>query len=423
MPFPVRSLPTIQNWDCHTCGTCCKEYIVTITDEERRKIDAQGWEQDPVIGDRPLFTKSGPWWRRRYHLNHRSDGSCVFLTENGRCRIHERLGYEAKPLPCRLFPFVLVPAGDHWRVGMRFACPSAAENKGRETASHEPTLRKFADELARREGLDDPASQAKLQAPRLKSRQRIDWSDLNRVNLALLTVLHNRDDRMERRLRKCLALAEFCRQARLDDITGKRLSEFLHVIGTSLDSEVPADAGSLPPPNWVGRILFRQAVALFTRKDHGPESGIARKGRVALLGAAWRFARGRGPIPRLHRRLPETTFEAIESARTALSDEAEATLERYYTIKVESLQFFGATNFNLPFWDGLEMLAVTFPVILWVTRAMSEKSPNEAVARALTIVDDHFGYNRVLGSLRQRVSFRLLARSGELKKLIAWYGR
>src|SRR5215472_4900715 len=95
MPFPVRSLPTIQNWDCHTCGTCCKEYVVTITDEERRRIEAQDWHADPVVGEAPLFKKSGPWWRRRYHLNHRDDGSCVFLTEEGRCRIHERVGYEA----------------------------------------------------------------------------------------------------------------------------------------------------------------------------------------------------------------------------------------------------------------------------------------------------------------------------------------
>ena len=136
MSLPVRHLPVLQNWDCHVCGSCCKEYLVTVTDEERRRIEAQGWDKDPEIGDLPLFSKSGPWWARRSHLTHRGDGSCIFLTAQGRCRIHERFGYAAKPLPCRLFPFLLVPAGDYWRVGVRFAWPSAAANKGRSVTEH-----------------------------------------------------------------------------------------------------------------------------------------------------------------------------------------------------------------------------------------------------------------------------------------------
>jgi lysine-N-methylase len=422
MSLPVRHLPVLQNWDCHVCGTCCKEYLVTVTEEERRRIEAQGWDEDSEIGDLPLFRKSGPWWARRYHLTHRGDGSCIFLTEQGRCRIHERLGYDAKPLPCRLFPFLLVPAGDHWRVGMRFACPSAAANKGRSVTEHEAALRLFAAELARREGVDLQAGDGGLPPP-LQKRQRVDWPDLLRIMDALLVILRNRDDRMERRLRKCLALVGLCRQARFDQVQGGRLAEFLKIMAESLDGEVPADPASVPPPGWIGRILFRQAVALFTRKDHGPDSGLARQGRLALLVAAWRFAVGRGEVPRLHNRLPETTFAKVEATAGTLPDEAEEILERYFTIKVESLQFCGPTNFHLPFWDGLEMLLLMGAIIFWVTRALADLPRVEAVQRALTIVDDHFGYNRVLRARRQRISFNILARSGELSKLIAWYGR
>ena len=42
MSLPIRHLPVLQNWDCHVCGSCCKEYLVTITDEERRRIEAPG---------------------------------------------------------------------------------------------------------------------------------------------------------------------------------------------------------------------------------------------------------------------------------------------------------------------------------------------------------------------------------------------
>jgi lysine-N-methylase len=421
MPLPVRHLPLVQNWDCHVCGNCCKEYLVRITDEERRAIEALDWEDDPVVRGLPLFKKSGPPWNRDYHLNHHSDGSCVFLSDQGRCRIHERHGYQAKPLPCRLFPFILIPAGDHWRVGMRYACPSAAGNKGRSIADHEQEIRQFAAELARREGLDDTPNNPRLGPPALQGGQRVDWPDLLRVMQALLALLRNPRDRIERRWRKCLALADLCRQARLDRIKGKALAEFLEVVSASLEGEVPVDPATLPAPNWVGRVLFRQAVALFTRKDHGPDRGLVRQGRLALLRAAWGFARGTGQVPRMHNRLPQTTFANIEGAQSPLTPEVEELLERYYTIKVESMQFCGARR--LPFWEGLEILAVTFPVLMWVTRALSDLPPLEATTRALTIVDDHFGFNRVLRTRRQRTSFRILARTGELTKLIGWYGR
>jgi hypothetical protein len=95
-------------------------------------------------------------------------------------------------------------------------------------------------------------------------------------------------------------------------------------------------------------------------------------------------------------------------------------LERYYTIKVGSLQF---VAFGLPFWEGLEGLAVTLPVIRWVARMFRDRPPVEAVTQAIVIVDDHVGFNRVLASLRQRLSFRILARNGQLSRLVAWYAR
>src|SRR3954453_17812261 len=83
MAFPIHLLPVLQNWDCHVCGTCCQEYQVTISDDERKRIETQGW--DPVdLGGLAPFIRKGPPWARRYQLNHRADGSCVFLSEQGR---------------------------------------------------------------------------------------------------------------------------------------------------------------------------------------------------------------------------------------------------------------------------------------------------------------------------------------------------
>jgi hypothetical protein len=77
----------------------------------------------------------------------------------------------------------------------------------------------------------------------------------------------------------------------------------------------------------------------------------------------------------------------------------------------------------MPFWEGFESLAVTLPVIRWVARMFRDRPPAEALTQALVIVDDHVGFNRVLASLRQRLSFRILARGGQLSRLVAWYSR
>ena len=55
--------------------------------------------------------------------------------------------------------------------------------------------------------------------------------------------------------------------------------------------------------------------------------------------------------------------------------------------------------------------------------AGTERPGAEAIIKALTIVDYQVGFNKVLGRWRQRFSFRILARSGELARLIAWYSR
>jgi lysine-N-methylase len=412
----------VQNWDCHVSGNCCKEYQVAITEEERQRLLAQGWEREPEFLKTPLIVAKGSAWSRQYHLFHHPDGGCVFLSPQGRCRIHERFGFEAKPLPCRLFPFILVPAGDHYRVGLRFACPSAAASKGRSLTAHRDNLREFAALLEKREGLPHKGG-PQILPPSLQGGQRVPWSDLLRFVDTLQELLGNRNDPLERRLRKCLALDRLCRLASFDRVQGTRLKEFLALLVAGLELEVTANPTSLLPPGWTGRILFRQALAVFTRKDGGPKRGPATLGRFRLLQAAWRFAAGRGAVPRLHAWVPETTFAAAETPAGPLPAEAEELLERYYLIKVGSLQFCGTTNFNMPFWDGLEVLLLTYPMLMWLRRGFAPLPAGEALTRALSIVDDNFGYHPFLGTLRQRLGFRLLARLGELDRLIAWFSR
>jgi len=419
MAMPVKSLPVFQNWDCGSCGDCCRSYHVRVTDPEKALIESQNWPAES-LGGLPAIV-----WDKHLksnRLNHREDGACVFLGPDNRCGIHAKHGAAAKPMACRIYPFVLVPAGDHWRVGLRFACPSSVANAGRKLAEHEADCRTYAKLIE----ADQGGSVEETPPPNLQVGQPIAWDDLLRINVAILALLVNKDVPVELRLRRVAALAAFCRPLRFATVTGIQLTDFLEVVVAAVTEETPLEPEAVAPPAWVGRTIFRQIMAVYCRKDTGPTPGIAKRGRLTRILAAWRFARGIGPIPQLHGLMPATTFEAAEQPSGPRDSDSEDLLARYFRVKIASLQFCGPTNFHRGFWDGLESLLLTFPAICWLARVMATNGihpKDEALALAVRIVDDNFGYNPLLGAGRQTWAVRTLAERGELARLIAWYGR
>lgn len=415
MPLPVRHLPMLQNWDCHLCGQCCKEYSVQVTEAERQRIAEQGWAKRPDFAGTKFVVRDG-FLSDKWRLNHRADGSCVFLNETGHCRIHMEFGGTQKPLACQVYPYVLVPAGDHWRVGVRFACPSASANKGRPVSDQAVDIASFAHQLEEREGVRGRS----LKPPRLRGTQRVSWDDLGRFVKAISLILGDSSQTISFRWRWALALASLCRTAKFTNVTGRRLDEFLAMVTPGLAAELQSES---PPPSGIGRVLFRLTAAVYCRRDTGAKRGSSQRSRLALLRAAWRFARGTGKVPQLHAHLPDITFEQMEQSAGALPSASTELLERYYRTKLESFQFFGPTHFHYRFWDGLDALAMTLPVTLWLSRAFRDKPRQDAIETALQIVDDNFGYNALLGSMRHKWIIRLLSNRGEISKLIDWYSK
>jgi lysine-N-methylase len=422
----VRSLPVLQNWDCHSCGDCCRSYAVPVTADERRRIESQGWEALPEFAGVPYFEKRGG----EFYLNHRADGGCVFLGADNRCRIHGKFGSAAKPLACRIYPFLLVPAGDHWNLGLRLACPSAAENKGRPLGEQLGDAREYAAffEATSAKGVLEGAP-----PPPLHGTRTVPWGDVGRIAAAVSKLLADPADPFERRWRKVLFIVAMLKKATFDGggdpkkaVTGARLSEMLAVLGPAADADEPRAAAEVNPPGWTGRTVFRQLAAVFARKDHGVEKGTAQRGPVGRFWSAVRFAAGRGTVPKVHAALPDgATFAAGAVPLGPLSPAAVALLARWHRVKVESLQFCGAPNFGLAVWEGLESLALTFPAAMWLARVLAAggKPVDAAVAQAVRMVDDNFGFNPLLGSARQKFALRLLASRGDLPRLVAWYGR
>jgi lysine-N-methylase len=409
----VRSLPVIQNWDCHSCSNCCRTYHVRVNEVERERLQSQGWTAEDLGGHEPVV------WDKQlgeYRLNHTPTGACVFLGGDDRCRIHAKFGEPTKPTACQVFPFVLVPAGDHWRVGVRFACPSAAANKGRPLAEHAASARHAAGLIEA-----DAKGPPPTELPLLQAGKAVPWPTALRLLEAIDELLADTDVTLERRLRQVLAFAAMCKPTSFAALTGSSLDDFLDVMTAAAVEETPDTAAK---PDWVGRTIFRQVAAIYARKDHGPDAGIAKRGRLTRIRAAWRFAVGRGTIPKLHAKIPDRIFEDVEKPSGKLGPDADALLTRYYRVKVQSGQFFGRTNYGFPFWDGLDSLVLTFPVILWLARVFAGSDARDlAVEAAVRVVDDSFGYHPLLGSARQAWATRTLAERGELARLIAWYAQ
>ncbi|NBU73479.1 MAG: hypothetical protein EBS53_18900, partial [Bacteroidetes bacterium] len=67
--------------------------------------------------------------------------------------------------------------------------------------------------------------------------------------------------------------------------------------------------------------------------------------------------------------------------------------------------------------------ALTLPIMLWIRRLGADGSTRQTLAKAMSIVDDHFGYNKMLGSPVYRIMTRILGSRSEIDKLIRWYGK
>ena len=120
MPLPIHPLPIVERWSCHQCGVCCRGSIVPLSADDVERLAVQNWHERPEF-KHVATTTAYPGGGRQ--LAKRPDGACVFLEEDGLCRIHKELGFEAKPLICRMFPLQLIPHEKQAVLTLRRACP------------------------------------------------------------------------------------------------------------------------------------------------------------------------------------------------------------------------------------------------------------------------------------------------------------
>jgi len=429
MRLPVI-LPPLkpQRFSCRSCTTCCRDLVVHLTRRDREKIDEQGW-RDKL--DRPPCVPLG----RSDVLNHRPGGGCVFLMDDGRCRIHAEFGASAKPLACQLYPFTLEREGDVLRAGIRFDCPSVARNEGMPIGAHAKDVGRLAEELreARAGALDAAAGLSFL-----KPTRRLAPVELNGLIDGLDGWLCNVRYSLADRLIGLEDFASTMQRADLGQVREDRFVELARMLVGDLPNVVQACHESPPGPPAARQLrLFRQTI--FSHCEHisleQAQSGIIEslRYRFRQLHRARRMSAARGETPQRVPGVCGVPFERIEAVR--LHDDAEppaqaeATNElatRYLRARLLGRSAFGSGYYGWPVLTGLSALLLAAAAAGWLARYFAAATDRDVVhrddmVRAIGIVDRAAGRARELGSRTAALRLVYLARDRGLSRLVVRY--
>lgn len=422
--LPLQTPPSFQRYDCTMCGACCRAgFAVVATEEERARIQSQGWDKDPDFPHRgeKLFIKQigGEWV-----LAQDTDGACIFLDERNRCRIHAKFGLEGKPFACRPYPFMFLATGNQVRVNLRFDCPSVAANAGRPLPEHRS-------DLAATAALSVPAAAAALDPPPFRPGVKLGWKDILAAADAFDTIVAAEHLDITRRMLACTDLLGLLRGARIEDLQGKSWGEFLKLLTTSLIRGVEENPLERRRPIGLLPGLFRQAAGLYGRLDRMSDTRIPMGAKVMRLGQRLSYSLQLlsrwGSMPPVRPGLPRVRFRALEPAFGIPSADASEVLTRYYRVKFGSLGFCGRAYYGWPFLEGAGSLLLTYPFILWYARLFAVGDGRDHVdardmEQAVRVVDRPRGISVPLSLRPERFRVSFLSEHENLSTLVVWYG-
>jgi lysine-N-methylase len=413
----LRPLPIIEHWDCHNCGDCCRNNIVRLDAEDLARLKEQRWSEHPDFRGVRVIAGLGILGRT-YTLAQQGNGACVFLTAEGRCRIHELHGYDAKPKICRTFPLQIVPLDGGAILTTRRSCPSAAAERGRPVAEHLPAIEKLlAAEIKSAGGQTSP--------PIISGLSR-SWSDVRRTAAAIERLMTDRRYPLVRRwihgLQFCRLLAD-CRPRKLRGLKSAEFAELMSMLeAAALEGAGGWFADRQPPKRWAATV-FRQAGGEYLRPHPRSAARPSWRERMRLAAAAWSLARGKGSLPNLVADFRAATFDELEVPLGALSAELLAPLDAYFESLIVSWRYAALGYRGWSLVDGFRAAALSYAVALWLFRwaSGSELRPEEMIP-IVACLDRSQAYAPLTGR-RHRRRVATLAQEGQLQRLAVWYAR
>jgi len=227
-----------------------------------------------------------------------------------------------------------------------------------------------------------------------------------------------------RRLVHSLVFCRLLEKARTRPLTDERLIELFGVLEQNVADELGDLFSRRERPSGAAAVLFRQTAAEYVRLHPGFVVKPSWRERWRLAVAAWKFVRGRGQLPRLHAIFPEATFEQLERPLGLLDPAIYQPLNRMIETTAVSWSYAVANRSGWSIIESMRMLALTYPIGLWLLRWRSAGgSPQpEYMPQIITALDRGQGYGPLAGG-KQRRRVQVVARLDELERLVIWYGR
>ena len=314
--MPALRFDAEQRFTCQQCGRCCRRgWDIAVTAGELqayRRAEAgrfyrecpdaaEGAEGDPF---EPI-----PGHAPHHRIRKRSDGACGFLSPENRCRIHEEMGADSKPLTCRLFPFRFHPGEGGTLVTASFCCPTIVRNEGAPLAGQSRDLAVLRKAWSREH--DEPLGRVDFVPGAAMTGAMLD---------TLRSVLRRILDRRGEGGLPDLAGNTALMAALLDDLSRHRVvrlkpaafAEYLTLVGEhAAVSTKPAPAR---PPSALGRLLFRGFLFVVLASREQIEEAAAAGPR---LGLRWRLAR---LLAHVHGLGPAVGAADLRAARRAPAD-------------------------------------------------------------------------------------------------------
>jgi lysine-N-methylase len=415
MSVPLATLPLVEHWECHQCGVCCRGSIVPLREEDLARLRDQKWEEHPDFrGSRVIVRQD--WEGFSYRLAQRDDGCCVFLGPEGRCRIHQELGEEAKPLICRSFPRQVIALPDTAILTVRRACPSAAQELGRPLAEHLPEARRLAEAAGTLTAPTDP--------PPLKPGEQRTWPTALKFLECLARLL--RDERYPpvRRVAHGLVVCRQLERANTAQLSDPRCGELLEAWEKTAADEAAPGFARRREVSGTPSVVFRQMALEYVRVHPRFRIRDSWSNRWRMFRAGWRMIRGTGQTPHLSAEFPAVAFAALNEPLGVLAPEVYQPLHRYLETHAASYQYALVRRAGWSLVESFWSLALAYAVGLYLLRwrCAGRQPTAEDMADIVAMLDRGQGYVP-LARARQRGRLRLLTRQQNLDRLLIWHAR
>ena len=415
MALPIVILPTQEKWDCHQCGHCCRGSLVPLSEEDVLRLQSQAWDQREEYRNTKVMVPY-PSSKKRFRLAQHSDGSCVFLGENGLCRIHSELGYEAKPAICRVFPLQLVPRGNDVALTIRRACPSSAADRGSSLQNHLPFVKQFVQEGKLSTNPIDP--------PYFKQGENRDWKT---ITLVFKTVAHMLQDMRfppVRRLVHALQFSSLLEKAKTKNLDDGKLAELITTLSDLVAEESKPFFADRKVPSLYAKIVFQSIGIEYARLHPRFRALPTWSHRMQLVKSTFGLIRGKGALPDVSPAFPKARLEDLEQPLGQMSPAVDFPLNRLIEASSASYIYALADRRGWTILDSIRGLAATYPVGLWLLRwaTQGQEPTTEDMLQIVVALDRGQGFGSLTGGLHRR-RLRMLASQGELERLVIWYAR